>query len=158
MSPVHWFLPRWFNFITHDGFISWLWPVGTVVLRIMKDSESNKKVKSWGLRSQAWIQWKEPSAEWLHPCHVYADRISCWEAVGPWKITCHQCFTKLSPACTLSKFHSSAQLQPSVCKLLGFSHAPHALTIQFSKHILNTCYLGCVCKASVHRYSAYYSF
>ena len=54
------------------------------MLRVMKDRESNKKVKSWGLRSQAWIQWEEPSAEWLHLFHVYAGHISCWEAVGPW--------------------------------------------------------------------------
>lgn len=36
---------------------------GTVVLRIMKDREDKKKVKSWGLRGQAWAQWKGPSAE-----------------------------------------------------------------------------------------------
>ena len=137
VPPIHWFLPRWLNFITHDGFLSWLWPTGTVMLRIMKDRESNKwRAGDYGVKLRFSGKNQVQSG-----CIFAAYMLIASHAGRQWdhgKIAYHQCFTKLSSACTLCKFCSSAQLQPYICKLIGFSHAPNALTIQFSKHILNT--------------------
>lgn len=123
---------------------------GTVVLRIMKDRENKQKVKSWGLRGQAWAQWKGPSAECcilvccISTQWLYADHISRWEAVAPWKkshvANVSHNFLQFVNSVSSTVLHHSSHWY--IYKLLAFSHALSALTVHFSKHILNTCYLG----------------